>query len=150
MNEKGVDPLVAPDVLSSFKRATEFDSTWYKAWHSWALLNFQVVSYYEKNDPKIENFRQYLAPAVNGFFRSISLGQHRSLQDILRLLSIWFNYGNLKEVEAALIEGFNTVTIDTWLEVIPQIIARIDTPDRSIHRLIYDLLCRVGRVRPGS
>ena len=44
-----------------------------------------------------------------------------NLQDILRLLTLWFNHGNAPEVEEALKEGFNHVSIDTWLVVIPQV-----------------------------
>lgn len=44
-----------------------------------------------------------------------------NLQDILRLLTLWFNHGNSPEVEAALKEGFGRVSIDTWLVVIPQV-----------------------------
>lgn len=44
-----------------------------------------------------------------------------NLQDILRLLTLWFNHGRSPEVEAALQEGFSVVSIDTWLMVIPQV-----------------------------
>ena len=44
-----------------------------------------------------------------------------NLQDILRLLTLWFSHGTLPDVEAALQEGFNMVSIDTWLKVIPQV-----------------------------
>ena len=43
-----------------------------------------------------------------------------NLQDILRILTLWFNYGALPDVEQALQDGFNRVTVDTWLVVIPQ------------------------------
>jgi hypothetical protein len=46
-----------------------------------------------------------------------------NLQDILRLLTLWFNHGNSPEVEVALNEGFGHVSIDTWLVVIPQVSA---------------------------
>ena len=44
-----------------------------------------------------------------------------ALQDILRLLTLWFNHGSAPDVEAALQEGFGHVSIDTWLVVIPQV-----------------------------
>lgn len=43
------------------------------------------------------------------------------LQDILRLLTLWFAYGSYPDVEKALQEGFALVSIDTWLVVIPQV-----------------------------
>lgn len=37
--------ITNPDaVLSAFLLATHFDSKWYKAWHKWALANFEVIS----------------------------------------------------------------------------------------------------------
>ena len=47
--------------------------------------------------------------------------QGAHLQDILRLLTLWFNHGSAPDVEAALEEGFTHVSIDTWLAVIPQV-----------------------------
>lgn len=35
------------DILHSYFLATHYDSTWYKAWHTWALANFEVVGYLE-------------------------------------------------------------------------------------------------------
>ena len=32
-------------------------------------------------------------PAIEAFFRSIALGEQRKLQDILRLLTLWFQHG---------------------------------------------------------
>ena len=48
------------------------------------------------------------------------------MQDILRLLTLWFNHGSAPDVEAALQEGFGRVSIDTWLVVIPQV--RLNKP----------------------
>lgn len=83
--------------------------------------------------------QQFVAPAVLGFFRSIELGQANTeqtglmmgsnLQDILRLLTLWFQYGSAPDVEAALADGFGHVNIDTWLVVIPQ--ARLVLPSTT-------------------
>ncbi len=43
------------------------------------------------------------------------------MQDILRLLTLWFSHGAARDVAAALEEGFGHVSIDTWLVVIPQV-----------------------------
>ncbi|KAI0825633.1 kinase-like domain-containing protein [Irpex lacteus] len=44
--------------------------------------------------------------------------------------------------------GFSNVEVDTWLEVIPQIIARIQTPSSNIRRNITHLLTDVGKHHP--
>jgi len=137
-----------PHILGSFKAAIEFDDNWYKAWHSWALSNFAVISHYQRLGIP-ERITPHLVPAVSGFFRSIALApQGNSLQDTLRLLTLWFKYGDKKKVEDALIEGFNTVSIDTWLQVVPQLIARIHSPMPTVARMVHDLLTNVGKEHP--
>jgi len=58
---------------------------------------------------------------IQGFFRSIALRSENSLQDTLRLLTLWFKFGAQDEVSHAIASGFSTVEVDTWLEVIPQV-----------------------------
>lgn len=115
-------------------------------------------------------------PAVEGFFRSIALSHGSSLQDTLRLLTLWFDYGQWPEVYDAIVEGIRTIEIDTWLQVglyglllctsmrltvcmyvnvllmlvqvIPQLIARIDTPRALVGRLIHHLLIDIGKHHP--
>jgi len=65
-----------------------------------------------------------------------------------RLLTLWFDYGHLVEVNKALMEGIRTIDIDTWLQVIPQLIARIDHPRRLVSQLIHNLLTDVGKQHP--
>lgn len=40
------------------------------------------------------------------------------------------------------------MSIDTWLQVIPQIIARIASPVAPVRRLIHELLCNIGKQHP--
>ena len=58
---------------------------------------------------------------VSGFFRSIALRNVNALQDTLRLLTLWFKFGDHDDVSHAMANGFSTVEVDTWLEVIPQV-----------------------------
>ncbi|PCH36202.1 atypical/PIKK/FRAP protein kinase [Wolfiporia cocos MD-104 SS10] len=141
------------DILQSYFYATHFDSTWYKAWHTWALTNFEVVVFMENQfdrstDGPPENLAVHIVQAVEGFFRSISLKNENALQDILRLLTLWFKYGAHEAVSHAMSSGFTDVEVDTWLEVIPQIIARIQTPSANIRRNINNLLSDVGKHHP--
>ncbi|KAG2232165.1 hypothetical protein INT48_006039 [Thamnidium elegans] len=140
-----------PEILSSFLLATRFDQNWYKAWHSWALANFDIIDYHERlhsdNLPP-QIFSHHIVPAIQGFFRSIALSKENSLQDTLRLLTLWFKYGYQAEVSAAINEGFGTISIDVWLQVIPQLIARIHAPNATVRLLIHRLLSDIGREHP--
>ncbi|KPV75332.1 uncharacterized protein RHOBADRAFT_53323, partial [Rhodotorula graminis WP1] len=144
---------IIPDILRSYLLATSLDPTWYKAWHAWALANSEVVSHFAKSqgeqDPnKPQAYSVHLVPAVQAFFRSIALSTDSSLQDTLRLLTLWFKYGHVNEVSTAIMEGFRSVSIDTWLDVVPQLIARIHAPDPAVRKLIQHVLTDVGRAHP--
>eukprot|EP00058_Branchiostoma_floridae_P004987 XP_002590475.1 hypothetical protein BRAFLDRAFT_124561 [Branchiostoma floridae] len=121
LNLQGINESTIPQVLRYYSASTEHDRNWYKG---------------------MGNIHHYTVPAVQGFFRSISLAlsSGNSLQDTLRLLTLWFDYGHWPEVYDALVEGMKTVPIDTWLQVIPQLIARIDTP----RQLVSEELIRVA------
>jgi len=81
--------------LESFFAATKYDKNWYKAWHSWALANFEVVAQNEINGTTTKNLlTENVAPAIKAFFKSIALSAGNSLQDTLRLLTLWFKYGS--------------------------------------------------------
>ena len=45
-------------------------------------------------------------------------------------------------------DGIRTIDIDTWLQVIPQLIARIDHPRSLVSELIHDFLTGVGKQHP--
>ncbi|ORY53002.1 mechanistic target of rapamycin [Rhizoclosmatium globosum] len=139
--EEGLNDAVIPEILESFRAATHCDKTWYKAWHSWALANFESLSYFERIHEDIQ-------PQVLISHVSVALSKGNSLQDTLRLLTLWFKYGYNIDVNMAISEGFGSVTIDTWLQVIPQLIARIHTPSQHVRRLLHQLLSDVGRSHP--
>lgn len=175
--------LSNPDsILGSYLLATHFDNTWYKAWHNWALANFEVISMLTSVSKKkqegsdassvtdINEFdngmigvntfdakevhyssnliHRHVIPAIKGFFHSISLSESSSLQDALRLLTLWFTFGGIPEATQAMHEGFNLIQIGTWLEVLPQLISRIHQPNQIVSRSLLSLLSDLGKAHP--
>ena len=142
------------EVIDAYARATTYNMNWYKAWHSWALANFEVVTaasiQAKKDNSNIgeQTIIHHVVPAIKGFFKSIALISTSSLQDTLRLLTLWFAHGHHHEVNAAVLEGFNDVSIDIWLEVIPQLIARINLQNKRVRDSIHRLLVEVGKAHP--
>ncbi|KAJ7946192.1 Serine/threonine-protein kinase TOR, partial [Quillaja saponaria] len=140
------------DILSAFTNATQCANKWTKAWHAWALFNTAVMSHYTlRGFPNVA--AQFVVAAVTGYFHSIACaanakGVDDSLQDILRLLTLWFNHGATAEVQMALQTGFSLVNINTWLVVLPQIIARIHSNNHAVRELIQSLLVRIGQSHP--
>ena len=51
-------PYLPAPILQSLQRATELKPASYKAWHEWAMINFEVVA---QNDGA-----RYVVPAVRG------------------------------------------------------------------------------------
>jgi len=130
--------------LQSFHYATLLDRSWYKAWQAWANMSYEAVRYYERSGNEGESLRN-ANMAITGFFNSIGLCEHGSLQDTLRLLTLWFKYGGDPDVADTIQAGVTRVSIDTWLQVLPQLIARIQISDPQIRDSIHEILLQVGR-----
>ncbi|XP_020086675.1 serine/threonine-protein kinase TOR isoform X1 [Ananas comosus] len=148
----GLDDDSIQEILMSFKNATHCAKDWGKAWHTWALFNTAVMSHYTMRG-RSDIAGKYVVAAVTGYFYSIACasttkGVDDSLQDILRLLTLWFNHGATSEVQTALQKGFLHVKIEMWLVVLPQIIARIHSNNKVVRELIQSLLVRIGRGHP--
>lgn len=132
-----INEMSIPEILRNYAAATVLAPDWYKAWHAWAYMNFETVLFFKQQDnlsessltgssgekkySKIDFLHQYIIPSVDGFFKSISLSKGNSLQDTLRLLTLWFDYGHHSVVYEALFEGVRKIEIDIWLQVIPQV-----------------------------
>jgi phosphatidylinositol kinase/protein kinase (PI-3 family) len=163
VHDQQIEHVPVEGVLASLRLCTELEPRSYKAWHAWALMNFQVVEHSTHSQHISANatasaiaataaVAPYIAPAIEGFFRSIALGRSRWAanvqQDILRVLTLWFAHGHRTDVHAALEKGFRSVSIETWLIVIPQLIARIHTPYPRIQKQLHRLLVAVGKQHP--
>ena len=46
----GINEQNVPQILEYFSLATEHDKHWYKAWHMWALMNYEAVLFYKQKD----------------------------------------------------------------------------------------------------
>lgn len=127
-----------PTILHSYQQAKERDQKWYKAWHSWASMNFRALKYCKEKHPalcknldyllhpnaNLEPGSERLSPkdyainAVHGFFKSVILSKNgSSLQDTLRILTLWFEDGYDNLVRIAVEDGIKNVPIVTWLQV---------------------------------
>ncbi|KAL4860725.1 hypothetical protein BDV12DRAFT_90500 [Aspergillus spectabilis] len=144
------------EVLSAYSAATQYNRDSYKAWHSWALANFEVVTTFSNQASRDSKpvsvpahiVTEHVIPAIRGFLRSIALSSTSSLQDILRLLTLWFTHGGDHEVNTVVTEGFTSVNIDTWLAATPQLIARINHPNIRVRESVHRLLAEVGKTHP--
>ena len=90
--------------------------------------------------------------AIKGFIRSINYGQSQSLattlQDTLRLLTLWFSYGTKDAVYQLLQVELETVSAEHWLAVIPQLIARLHIRNPEISGLLRKMLIKIADTHP--
>mmetsp|Transcript_15877 Transcript_15877/g.34220 ORF Transcript_15877/g.34220 Transcript_15877/m.34220 type:complete len:1759 (+) Transcript_15877:5883-11159(+) len=152
---------LATDVLLSYKRATDADvSNNYRAWHSWALINFRLAEQIRVNDKDKGGFmtksttivRSHVLAAVKGFVRAISVGTKwwsaSVQQDMLNLLSCLFKYGELQDVASTINDGLTSIKIEAWLGVLPQLLARIHIKSKAVRSVLHPLLVRLGAKHP--
>ncbi|GAB2218009.1 hypothetical protein Droror1_Dr00001224 [Drosera rotundifolia] len=137
------------EILYALGSATQCAPNWGKAWHRWALFNTAVMSHYTLRGFEIAAI-QFVVAAVTGYFHSIACAANAKcgdncLQDILLLLTLWFNHGAMAEVQLALQKGLALVSVNTWLVVLPQIIARIQSNDHIVREMIQSLLVSIGK-----
>lgn len=100
----------------------------------------------------MEQVLVFVLNAIKGLMRALSLGTRKVsssvMQDMLCILSLWFRYAKISEVNAALEAGLAVVPLDNWLGVLPQLIARIDHPNKDTRRLLHALIMRLGSKHP--
>jgi len=158
-----LDPNKIKAMLEPFRRATEEMSSGSRAWHEWGEANFSSVQYYlscekDRHDLDAEtsaSLETCLSAAIEGYFQSIKhtkLGETR-LQDTLRLLTLWFSHGTRPSIKSLFDKRIDELDVNTWLQVLPQLIARIQLDRRSgvtaeNWPMIGALLYRVGLKHP--
>lgn len=47
-NLHGINEDSIMTVLQYYNASTDHDTSWYKAWHSWAYMNFEAVLFYKQ------------------------------------------------------------------------------------------------------
>jgi len=68
----------------------------------------------------------------------------KTLQNTLRLLKLWFRHGNIPEIETIVRNGFDKIDLKVWIDVIPQLLARVDIKDLVIRKSLIDLLEKIS------
>ncbi|KIM74515.1 hypothetical protein PILCRDRAFT_801024 [Piloderma croceum F 1598] len=107
-----------------------------------------IVKSYERTDGTTA-LRKRAIQTIDGLSRRVNFSDHASriIHPLVRVLE-----GPNNELRMAVMDamgsGFGVVEVDTWLDVVPQIIARIRTPSANIRRNINSLLTEVGKHHP--
>lgn len=156
-----IPEMVQVDVLCEFKRATLMDGG-YKVWHNWALLNFRIAQQItqggdgnevtRRGTPVSVSQRNHVVTAIKSFVNAISLGTKRwsasVQQDMLNFLTCLFQYGEQPSIASIVNECAESVPIETWLGVLPQLLARIHIKSPSVRSVLHPLLVRLSEKHP--
>ncbi|CAF1458889.1 unnamed protein product [Adineta ricciae] len=146
---------ISDEIRINYEHAWTYDESNYKAWNAYAVLNYDIVHHRRKEIQDLTHDTQHqlsttilrcAVSSVKSLFKCIVLSKSKHcLQDTLRLLTILFEYGQYDEVYQAFDENMRMIPIDVWLQVLPQLIARIDSSQISIRQLIQRLLIDISR-----
>lgn len=146
-------------MLSALNNAITIDNKSSKTWHQLALTYFMYIKKLEEpskipTEKLTDDTKHNIVNAVNSFFQSIRYAKdlHGSnmMQDVLRVLTLTFSYGYLDVVHDEIKKGIDQISIDTWLDVIPQLIARLNITNQSTSGLLVTILTKLGEVHPQS
>lgn len=113
-------------------------------------IGFDALDSTESKQNLLEKAKlEYLVESIIAHFKCIETGRSiEALPTTLRLMTLWFRYGSYDEVETEIINGLASVPINIWLDVIPQLIARLHSPQHKIRLLVHQLLVLIGTEHP--
>ncbi|KAG5468443.1 hypothetical protein LSCM1_02423 [Leishmania martiniquensis] len=138
-------PECGEEAIKELMCATELGPNSAAAFHSLGILHCDLA-----RDPSTQGEVQnnHLICCINSLFKSIQLCNDVPgslvMQDVLRILSLWFAHSGMREINEAVHHGVQVVADHVWLNVVPQLIARIGIEARYARAILTDLLIRVG------
>jgi FKBP12-rapamycin complex-associated protein len=83
-------------------------------------------------------------------FKSISLRHtaERTLKQTLQAITMWFRYGSNPKVLATFQDYLRTTPHKAWLNVLPQLIARLGAKDETLRASLLTFLLAISRTFP--
>ncbi|KAG5494124.1 hypothetical protein JKF63_01959 [Porcisia hertigi] len=138
-------PERGEEAIEELTCATELGPNSAAAFHSLGILHFDLA-----RDPSTQGEVQdnHLIWCIHSLFKSIQLCNdvlgNLVMQDVLRILSVWFAKSDVEEINEAVHHGVQVVADHVWLNVVPQLIARIGIKAPDARAILTDLLIRVG------
>lgn len=147
-NAKHIDAI-----LSAYDASMRYNRDSYKACHVWAMAAYKTARLTAREaSPNLKisenTLRGFVITAIRALYQSISMAPASPLQDILKILTLWFTQGAEKEVNRAVKEGFSVIPLEAWLGVSPQLVARITSPSKLVRTSVQKLLAQVARSHP--
>lgn len=147
--EKNLTEEKVSSILNYLEMSTKYNNKNYKAWHNYALLNYK---FFEMENKRV-SYASYASNAIKGFTKSVCIGGKsisKTLQDLLRLIDLWFQVGSEHSLNELIMESFDQIAIESWLLVIPQLLARVGVTNETIRNSLVYILKKIGLNHPRS
>ncbi|ORX39339.1 hypothetical protein BD324DRAFT_577344 [Kockovaella imperatae] len=138
------------EVYNYYSLAYKLDDLWFNGAYSLAqaAMNiFETGSHSQKDRIAINS---YVVPAIRGLFQAVRSREtpEKMIKALLRLVTLWFRYGESESVLAEVQHQLSATAISAWLMAIPQLIARLGTLHPELQALLIDLLKDIARQFP--
>lgn len=151
-------------ILEDLVLSTKYDSSNYHSWHFYGLLNYMYYEQLKNNTLGVRSsstnvlnlssnseFKVYALNAIIGFTHAVCIGGNnisRVLQDLLRIIEIWFSTGHDEDISIQINKAFELASVESWMLVIPQMLARVNIVNEKIKASMSALFKRIGNSHP--
>ncbi|WVR03316.1 hypothetical protein IAU60_000307 [Kwoniella sp. DSM 27419] len=130
------------EVMKYTSLALKLDTEWYAgalALAERSLAVFEHNSYSNANDAAVSD---YILPALKGLFIAIRAHENPEfiIKALLKLIPLWFRFGDNQAVLDLVKAQLALTPVEPWLSALPQLIARLGTPDADLRHTLISLL----------
>ncbi|RSH90651.1 hypothetical protein EHS25_001256 [Saitozyma podzolica] len=139
-----MDP--ASEVYRYYSICYKLDESWFVGSYALATaaINIFEANGHRRSDSIAVN--SYIVPAIRALFQAIRSPEtpERLIKAILRLVTVWFRYGEAESVLVEVEHQLVVTPINSWLMAIPQLIARLGTQHKELQGVLIDLLKNIA------
>ncbi|OWZ32832.1 phosphatidylinositol 3-kinase [Cryptococcus neoformans AD2-60a] len=137
-------------VLTYTSLAAKLDVCWYGAAFS---LAERSVTLFESNGFSTSDgaaVGSYIVPALRGLFQAARTKESPEfvIKALLRLVTLWFRFGENQAVLVEVENQLHITDVEPWLSAIPQLIARLGTPQKDLQCTLIKLLKTISSHYP--
>lgn len=115
-----------------------------------ASVNLQIIETYNASVPETptETIVALAVAVIDCYAQIIQKSTYFPLQDILGILTVIFKYGQHTEAVIAAKRAFDILSIDCWLEVVPQLTAQLNYPSNELQPVVEKHMQKLARAHP--
>lgn len=120
----------------------------YDTWHAWALMNYRIQQRESDLDRRSQSI--FVSKAHEGFVAAICLSPSAaiSLQDVMRLLQLWFVQGGVSTLKESIADGVQRISVEHWIHVVPQLIAHLGHDSHDVRDVVFRILQKIAVAHP--